>query len=86
MYTNINQLTPILQEYKDKLLQVVVNEDSIFIELDDEQSTTIIIGKESSNAYSICVSTFHSTTSKTITIMRNFTDVVPRVAAELQYY
>lgn len=35
MYTNINQLTPILQEYKAKLLRVVVNEDSIFIELDD---------------------------------------------------
>lgn len=86
MYTHINQLTPILQEYKDKLLQVVVNEDSIFIELDDERFTTIIIGKELSNAYSICVSTFHSTTVDKITIDRNFTDVVPIVATKLQQY
>lgn len=86
MYININQLTPILQEYKDKLLRVVVNEDSIFIELDDERFTTIVIDEESLDTYSIFVSTVNSTTQDKITSIRNFTDVVTRVAEKLQQY
>ena len=70
MYTNINQLTPILQEDKDKLLRVTVNEDSIFIELDDERFTTIVIDKESLDTYSIFVSTFNSTTQEKIEKLR----------------
>lgn len=86
MYTNINQLTPILQEDKDKLLRVTVNEDSIFIELDDERFTTIVIDKESLDTYSIFVSTFNSTTQEKIENIQNFTDVVPIVAKKLQQY
>lgn len=86
MYTNINQLTPILQEYKDKLLRVTVNEDSIFIELDDERFTTIVIDKESLDTYSIFVSTFNSTTQEKIENIQNFTKVVTIVAAKLQHY
>lgn len=86
MYTNINHLIPILQEYKDKLLRVVVTEDSIFIELDDERFTTIVIDEESLDTYSIFVSTVNSTTQDKITSIRNFTDVVTRVAEKLQQY
>lgn len=86
MYTNINQLTPILQDYKDKLLRVTVNEDSIFIELDDERFTTIIIDNESLDTYSIFVSTFNSTIKEKITNIHNFTDVVTIVAEKLQSY
>lgn len=86
MYTHINQLTLILQEYKAKLLRVVVNEDSIFIELDDERFTTLVIDKESSDTYSIFESTFNSTIQEKITNIHNFTDVVTIVTEKLQSY
>ena len=86
MYTHINQLTLILQEYKAKLLRVVVNEDSIFIELDDERFTTLVIDKESSDTYSIFESTFNSTIKEKITNIHNFTDVVTIVTEKLQSY
>ena len=86
MYTHINQLTLILQEYKEKLLRVVVNEDSIFIELDDERFTTLVIDKESSDTYSIFESTFNSTIQEKITNIHNFTDVVTIVTEKLQSY
>ena len=86
MYTNINQLTPILQEYKDKLLRVTVNEDSIFIELDDERFTTIVIDKESLDTYSIFVTTFNSTAQEKIENIQNFPGVVTVVTEKLQQY
>lgn len=86
MYTNINQLAPILQEYKAKLLRVVVNEDSIFIELDDERFTILVIDEESSDTYSIFESTFNSTTQEKIINIHNFTGVVTVVAEKLQQY
>lgn len=82
MYTNINHLTPILQEYKDKLLRVVVTEDSIFIELDDERFTTIVIDEESIDTYSI----FNSSTKEKITNIHNFADVVTLIKEKLQHY
>ena len=86
MYTNINQLTPILQEYKAKLLRVVVNEDSIFIELDDERFTILVIDEESSDTYSIFESTFNSKKQEKIINIHNFTGVVTVVAEKLQQY
>lgn len=86
MYTNINQLTLILQEYKDKLLRVVVNEDNIFIELDDEQFTTIVIDEKSSDIYSIFISTFNSTVQEKIQNIYDFKDVVTIIEEKLKQY
>lgn len=86
MYININQLTPILQEYKDKLLRVTVNEDSIFIELDDERFTTIVIDTESLDIYSIFVSTFNSTVQEKIQNIHDFKDVVTIIEEKLKQY
>ena len=86
MYTNINQLTLILQEYKDKLLRVVVNENNIFIELDDEQFTTIVIDEKSSDIYSIFILTFNSTVQEKIQNIHDFKDVVTIIEEKLKQY
>ena len=86
MYTNINQLTSILQQYKDKLLRVVVNEDNIFIELDDERFTTIVIDEKSSDIYSIFISTFNSTVQEKIQNIYDFKDVVTIIEEKLKQY
>lgn len=82
MYTYINQLTPILQEYQTKLLRVVVDNDSIFIELDNEKFTTIVIDQESQNTYRI----FDTTTQEKISTIHNFTVVVRFIEEKLKYY
>lgn len=86
MYTNINQLTSILQQYKDKLLRVVVNEDNIFIELDDERFTTLVIDEKSSDIYSIFISTFNSTVQEKIQNIYDFKDVVTIIEEKLKQY
>lgn len=82
MYTYINQLTPILQEYQTKILQVVVDTDSIFIELDNERFTTIVIDQESQNTYRI----FDTMTHEQISNIHNFTVVVRFIEEKLKYY
>ena len=75
MYTYINQLTPILQE-------VVIDTDSIFIELDNERFTTIVIDQESQNTYRI----FDTMTHEQISNIHNFTVVVRFIEEKLKYY